>query len=420
MIKQVVFILLAASSAFAESEAGNGDGFTLVGDWPGNHMVLQLPQFSAQDIESARQSLVMQAPDPNLHYSDLFTLGDQTAFNDAQVNIIVSLHYFAKNILRMKQALVRGVVAINEGTQQRESSHQRVEIYRDYIRERMRHNIMLLNTTDEQATRDQIVYRLDESGKISDVGSIELSCGVKCVMKVKESIIGNLDGCEFDREDYDVPMLKKCNVRVVSHNYSLFPAAGICQSEACVFEIQKVAHEMLEQSFKLNEKVEFQNVSVNDIQLFWQPQAPALKSAMSRYISDKLTNRPVAATRLGITALSQLLYVPLIAPADFYRQLQVVKTSLDFYPGVYDRTDSDYGVDSYGKVVSQNAKDAVGEPLFWIASPLTIPTSLIALGVFSVVKPIEVLNHNPHENLRKRLDEKFKALAAGKLEGTMN
>jgi len=331
----------------ARGEVGNGDGSQLVGDWPDQDDNIKFPTFNAEEIKQFQKIIEGLKPDTDLKYEAMFSPKDQLAFDMAQAHMILIYRSLARTILSVKKTYIRAVVAVAH-TQQ--SNPKQAGAVAEVYRRRMKLSVQSLigelsNVVGQEMFRTLFAwdtfYSKDANGNISSIVRThyydppESFYGTPDLSQCKDQKTPD-ESCGFTRADSDVPLLS---------------AVRLCETEVCVFEIQKIAMEILEAAKKLDTKYTFKEGSVNAIQLFYNPHHSMARKALGRYLNDQLTNQDVNVAKAGLLGLTNLAYVTALAPVDFIKNLRMIKVSLDFDPGYFDRY-SPYG--RYRKLLIKN------------------------------------------------------------------
>ena len=109
--------------AQAESEGGNPDGFTIVGDFTQDSAELVLPEVDETELEKMRREVLATAVPVGLDYQSLFKATDRLALEQAEVMITAKMQEVAWRIAQTKDEFVRGVVAL-KGLKGRVSNDQ--------------------------------------------------------------------------------------------------------------------------------------------------------------------------------------------------------------------------------------------------------------------------------------------------------
>jgi len=165
----VLMQVLSAPAAYSESEGGNPDGFSLIGDWKNTERTLKLPGYSKDEIEKIKSEIENLVPDYTLTYTDLFDPRDQKAFDLTQVNLVLMFHIAGKELSQLKQAFVRGVLSLHRFQDKSEYQLQSIaKTYKQFMKERMNNVVRALDPGN------QILYRhVDRGRKYTHLGEDE-------------------------------------------------------------------------------------------------------------------------------------------------------------------------------------------------------------------------------------------------------
>lgn len=356
----------------SESSAGNGDGFTLVGNWPGADIPIHYPELPKEHLEKLKEEVLKYAGDGGMTYQDLFAPGDQLAFDTAQAEIYRIVEWVSENFFKMKQAVVRAVIAIKRVEEQNpDRIDTTVALYRNYIRE------LMLNALSSLAYVD---YH-------NDGDSVE--------------------------------------IRSVQSRFA--EAARMCKTEVCVFEIHKIATELLELSIAWDKKVKFQKMNSSKGGVFIDAKHPVIKGTVAKYVSKKVAGNSPEDLRMGLTAVTDLGFVETITPTEVTQDFKRIVKKLNFEPEMYDRTDSRYGVMSYPSMYKKGWDDykadwsrSGGSMFLCHLIGLCEVGVVVGAVVFSIHRGVKITFHNPKSQLRELLEETFNQIAQSKLRGVIN
>lgn len=362
-------------SMMGESSAGNGEGFTLVGNWPGADIPIHFPEFSKEELEKIKEEVLKSASVGDLTYKDLFAPGDQLAFDKAQAEIYQAISRISESFYKMKQAVVRAVVIIKEY----EKSHpEKVDVvttlYKAYLRE------MMLN----------VLLTLAPVGPTG----------------------GRSNFRNIDQLDVHPGMLQ---------------AAKECKTEVCVFEIQKLAAELMQLSFDWDKKIKFQKMINGKKGVFVEAAHPMIRGAVSKYVLSKVEGKSGEELRLGLTAVTDLSYVQTIVPESVSEDFARIAETLNFSPGLYDRADGRYGTDGFKESFKEIwstwreawSNDPGGTLLFHLGG-VAEAAMIFAHAYVGVWTGPRILLTNPKKDLMKRMSEQFSELANEKLRRVLN
>ncbi len=352
--------------AQAESEGGNPYGFTIVGDFTQDSAELVLPEVDETELEKMRREVLATAVPVGLDYQSLFKATDRLALEQAEVMITAKMQEVAWRIAHTKDAFVRGVVAL-KGLKGRVSNDQyamTAETYRTYMRQQYTSIILALQLENLGNNNEvtPVLYHKNAAGKVDGIWQPKFSScdavrkkntekywNFHCISRQEsKQIFGSADLSEggildlsFEREyvyrwsQYitNFESIRKnltgTGWEVIPYDVGLKSIAQQCATEACVFEIQRAANELIDQSLEFTKKVKFQN-NPGQLKIFFNAQGMLAKSAFAKVVEENMSNRNRSVWAHALAGLTTILGMAPLVPGEFLDGFRAIRITLNF------------------------------------------------------------------------------------------
>lgn len=344
------FTLLTPALAQQESASGSrGDGFNFLGDFSKSGQQIEIPKLSTQQIQDEIQKVLRTQSNLNIQYESLFEDGDQEAFNELQLQIMLRLDSSVNAIAEIKRMFIEGTVVYHHFQTEASVNTDRVTTERllgsvvssyqtvmkseyDRILRNFNpsHNLGAYSYHYPQG--DLYLYQRDAVGKLISLVNVTVGAAysnrLDGLVTLKRTLVGeaNLEGCKFVKN-----VLTDCG-DFIPLSSNLIEVAKRCHSAACVHEVGKIAQEMLEFSLNYYQKVKFENSQVENFSLFFNPKHSILRQALSRYIEDRTHNTESSLLGSAALGLTNLFYIPTASLIDGIENFRQIKTTFNFHP----------------------------------------------------------------------------------------